>query len=318
MAHPASGILLLDKPGLEARVSSIHQGDLALPTSHDMVRHVRRCLGLKRVGHTGTLDPFASGLLVLCIGKTTRLAEYYQQLPKTYVAEIQLGLETTTDDVTGDVLAEVHPIALTSGLLEETLQAFQGPQKQVPPIFSAKKVQGQRAYQLARAGESVQLPPVRITIYDLTITQPLHGDRVTLRVTCSAGTYIRSLARDLGRALGVGGCLARLRRVALGDLQVADALTPDVLAQHGGEGIQCLLAPGTGLPWTRIACDLAVRTRLGYGQQVAYPWPPGTPDPSALALALDEGGVFWGILTCDSVPGQNVVKLKARKWLAPD
>ena len=312
MSQPVSGILLLDKPGMESRTSAMEPGDAAWPTSHDMVRHVRRCLGVKRVGHTGTLDPFASGLLVVCIGKATRLAEYYQELPKTYLAQIRLGTETATDDVTGDVVDQVHPVVVDPDLLEEKLQEFRGPQDQMPPAYSAKRIQGQRAYELARAGEHVELTPARITIHDLDITEPLHDDHVTVRVTCSAGTYIRSLARDLGRALAVGGCLARLRRVALGDLRVEEALAPDALAQRGWEAV---LAPGTGLPGPRIVCDAAARRRLGYGQWVEYPLP--AQDPGALALAVDEEGVFWGILTCAAVPGQDVIKLKARKWLAP-
>ncbi len=314
MSQTASGILLLDKPGLETLPSA---AATALPTSHDMVRHVRRCLGLKRVGHTGTLDPFASGLLVLCIGKATRLAEYYQDLPKTYIASIRLGTETTTDDVTGDIVGTMRPVTFRHDVLERHLQSFLGPQEQVPPVYSAKKVQGQRAYKLARAGADVALPPAPVHIHELHVVQPLHEDRITLRITCSAGTYIRSLARDLGRVLGVGGCLTQLRRVALGQLHVDRAWTPEQVTQQGQTLVPQLLAPGTGLLLPRIVCDATARQHLGQGRVIHQPLPAGGSEPGALALAVDEHGACCGVLTCAMIPGQDALKLKARKWLAP-
>ncbi len=317
MLPTASGILLLDKPGMGPRSPSTNRGDRNLPTSHDMVRHVRQCLGIKRVGHTGTLDPFASGLLVLCIGKATRLAEYYQGLPKTYVAEIQLGIETTTDDVTGDMIGQVQPISFSHQALEEKLQEFLGPQEQIPPSFSAKKIGGQRAYRMARAGKNVVLKPSIINIYQLDVEQPLQGDRVTIRVSCSAGTYIRSLARDLGHALGVGGCLASLRRLTMGGLHVNQALTPEEVKAHAREHSQFLLLPGEGLPMSRIPCDAPTLSRLGHGQSILHILPTGSGTPGTEALAVDQGGAVWGVVTCEKLPGEHTVQLRARKWLAP-
>ncbi len=195
-------------------------------TSHDVVRHVRRALGVRAVGHTGTLDPFATGLLVVLIGKGTRLARFIEQQSKTYRATMRLGVETDTDDGTGTVVAEWQGTLPDETDIRAALEGFTGRQLQEPPAYSAKKVAGQRSYRLARKGEAVALRPVEVTVHTLDVLE-VDGRDVTFRVDVSAGTYIRALARDAGRRLGVGGHLTALRREAIGALRVDDAAALD-------------------------------------------------------------------------------------------
>lgn len=196
-------------------------------TSHDVVARVRWLLGTKKVGHAGTLDPMATGLLVLGIGQGTRLLTHLVGLDKTYLATIRLGRATTTDDREGEPLGElVDATHLDPAVLEEAMQALRGDIQQVPSTVSAIKVDGKRAYARARAGEDVELAarPVRIGRFEVTARRtdgPFQDlDAV---VTCSSGTYVRALARDLGAALGVGGHLTALRRTQVGPFDVADA-----------------------------------------------------------------------------------------------
>jgi tRNA pseudouridine55 synthase len=204
------GLLLIDKP--------------SGPTSHDIVATVRRLTAQRRVGHTGTLDPPASGLLVLALGRATRLIRFLPHAPKLYEGTIVLGLRTTTDDLSGEVVerstrapADFETVALTA-------KRLLGRQMQAPPAFSARKVEGRRAYRLARSGVPVQPPssPIEVTRFEL---QPaVEADCVSFVAEVSAGTYIRGLARDLGQLLGCGATLATLRRTAIGPWHVGDAL----------------------------------------------------------------------------------------------
>jgi tRNA pseudouridine55 synthase len=210
---PADFILPVDKP----------EG----PTSHDVVGRVRKALGIRRVGHTGTLDPFASGLLLLCVGRATRLAEYLSGLDKTYEAVARLGQSTDTMDLEGRIVEERRGWEdLDRAEIERALLAFHGVVEQVPPSFSAKKVGGEAAYRRARRGEAVQLAPVSVAIHALELTS-LELPLVGLRVTCSTGTYVRALANDIGELLGVGAHLVRLRRTAIGSFCVDAALAID-------------------------------------------------------------------------------------------
>ena len=202
-------------------------------TSHDVVRLVRRAYRIRAVGHTGTLDPFATGLLVLLVGRATRLARFVEAERKTYLATARLGWSTDTDDLTG---APASPAVDAAGLdpeaVRHALAGLVGAQLQRPPAFSAKRVAGERAYAMARRGEAVELADVPVTVYEadaLDVRPPL----VVFRVVVSAGTYIRALARDLGERLGVGGHLTALRREAVGALRVeaavpADRIGPDL------------------------------------------------------------------------------------------
>jgi tRNA pseudouridine55 synthase len=241
------------------------------PTSHDVVAAARKALGERRVGHTGTLDPFASGLLLLCVGRATRLAEYFSGLDKAYDAEARLGVATDTLDCEGEVVSESDAWTdLTEAALEEALGALRGEIQQVPPQFSAKKVDGERAYKTARDGRRVELPPVAVTVHELTLTGvdlPL----VRFRVRCSSGTYVRALARDLGDALGVGAHLTALRRTAVGAWRVASALSMDDLADPVRVAAAAVdpLEALAHLPIVEVDGEAA--GRLAHGQTVEIP-----------------------------------------------
>ncbi|MGB5675072.1 MAG: tRNA pseudouridine(55) synthase TruB [Gemmatimonadota bacterium] len=210
-------LLLVDKP----------EG----PTSHDVIQVARRALGVRRVGHTGTLDPFASGLLLLCVGRSTRLAEYFHLLPKTYSATAVLGVETDTEDCTGEATAsseEWRSLGLMD--IEGAAERFRGEHDQVPPAFSAKKVAGRRAYDAARAGDAIELQARTVNVHSLAIGD-VRLPEVDFVAEVSTGTYVRSLARDLGRALGCGAHLSRLRRLSIGPFSVVDAVGLAELAE---------------------------------------------------------------------------------------
>ncbi|ANG85378.1 tRNA pseudouridine(55) synthase TruB [Microbacterium aurantiacum] len=212
----AGGILLVDKPG------GI--------TSHDVVARARRALGTRKVGHAGTLDPMATGLLVVGVDAATRLLTYVVGLGKTYEGTIRLGQATTTDDADGEQTAQTDASSLTASQIEAALQPLRGVISQVPSTFSAIKVEGRRAYDLARAGEEVHLKAREVTVSRLdVVAERRHGVVVDLDVVvdCSSGTYIRALARDLGSALGVGGHLTALRRTRIGPFSVSDAVHLD-------------------------------------------------------------------------------------------
>ncbi|MEX0980380.1 MAG: tRNA pseudouridine(55) synthase TruB [Gemmatimonadota bacterium] len=200
------------------------------PTSHDIVNRARRALGIRRIGHTGTLDPFASGLLLLCVGAATRLAEYLDILDKEYEATAVLGRGTTTDDRLGEtVFASEAWKALDPEAIATALGDFRGTTLQVPPAYSAKKVGGEAMYHKARRGEVVELPPVEVRVASvelLEVTLP----EVRFRLRCSTGTYVRAIARDLGTALGVGAHLSELRRTGIGRFRVSDAVPAEALA----------------------------------------------------------------------------------------
>lgn len=253
-ARPKDFVLPVDKP----------EG----PTSHDVVSVARKALGERRIGHTGTLDPFASGLLLLCVGKATRLAEYFSGLDKSYEAEARLGVRTDTLDRDGRIVAESEAWRdMADDAVETALAGLRGDILQVPPQYSAKKVDGERAYRRARGGRTVELPPVPVTVYELELTDadlPL----VRFRVRCSSGTYVRALARDLGEALGVGAHLNGLRRTAIGAWSVDDALSVDELddpARVSEVAVDPLAALGH-MP--TLVVDDEAAGRIAHGQAV--------------------------------------------------
>jgi tRNA pseudouridine55 synthase len=194
------------------------------PTSHDVVQAVRSLTGVRRAGHTGTLDPFATGLLPVCLGRATRLARFVSGAVKTYLATVRFGFATHTYDATGRRVGPHREVRLEPETLAPVLASFVGKQQQVPPLFAAKKVKGQRMYRLARAGVKVEPKPVTVVIRRITLLD-VQDDRATLDVEVESGTYIRSLAHDLGARLGCGAHLEALRRTRVGPLSVDRALS---------------------------------------------------------------------------------------------
>jgi tRNA pseudouridine55 synthase len=209
------GVLVVDKP--------------AGPTSHDVVVRVRRALGVRRAGHTGTLDPIATGVLPVCLGKATRLARFLAGGEKVYRAEVRLGFATSTDDYTGEPLAEPRPVDVPRERVLATLAGLVGCFDQVPPAFSARRVGGRRLYELARRGEAAAREATPVTVHALVLSR-LAGERLELEVRCSPGTYVRAIARDLGERLGTGGHLVALRRVRSGAFDLSLAVPGDDLA----------------------------------------------------------------------------------------
>jgi tRNA pseudouridine55 synthase len=269
------GVLPVDKP----------EG----PTSHDAVAVARRALGVRRIGHTGTLDPFASGLLLLCIGRATRIAEYLTDLPKTYRAMARLGVATDTDDRTGRSIGGSEAWRdLSAADVETALQAMVGPQLQVPPAYSAKKQGGERMYERARRGEVVELPPVPVTIYGIDVIG-LDLPDVEFDIECSSGTYIRSIARDLGVRLGTGAHLAALRRTRIGRHDVGEALPLDRLGEPDAVA-SAWLSPATALSHLPLA-----EADAREAQEIAHGAPIDAPEgleEEALVAVLHDGALI--------------------------
>jgi tRNA pseudouridine55 synthase len=201
-------------------------------TSHDVVQRVRRALGASAAGHTGTLDPFATGLLVVLVGRATRLARFVGSQPKTYLATARLGIRTDTDDLTGQIIGTSEGGGMVAAdRVQESLSGFLGTQLQRPPQYSAKHVGGERSYQKARRGEAVELESVSVTVERIEAVE-FQPPLVSFRVVVSAGTYVRAIARDLGERLGVGAHLTSLRREAIGSLRVEEATPLDRLGRE--------------------------------------------------------------------------------------
>jgi tRNA pseudouridine55 synthase len=286
------GVLVIDKPsGM---------------TSHDVVASARRALGESRIGHTGTLDPMATGVLPLAIGRATRLAQFLTASDKQYVATIQLGLTTDTYDVTGRELTRVAAAPSREAVLN-ALDGLRGDYLQAPPPYSAKRVAGKRAYDLARAERPVQPAAVPVSVRRLELVD-LHGDVATVDVTCSAGFYVRSLAFDLGHRLGFGGCLQALRRTRSGEFTLEDAVTLGVLAGEPAAAARRVLAMERLLPRLPVVTVTAEgEKRVSHGRVVeaahvaaGFPSPPTdwvrVIGPSGALLALARPGRPAGAL----------------------
>lgn len=268
---PGAGAVLVDKP----------EG----PTSHDVVRIARRAFGTRRVGHTGTLDPFASGLMILCVGWATRIAEYLTGLDKVYRAVIHLGVVTDTADRTGTVIGRNDRWrGLTREEIERATLTQLGEIDQVPPVYSAKKVGGVRAYDRARRGEEVKLEPVRVRVDRIEILE-VDLPQVVVEVACSSGTYIRSLARDIGEVLGVGAHLAELRRTRVGIFDVADAIPAERLDDPGLVRRAWLTPLEAVAHLPRIELGAREAGALRHGARV--PAPVNAPRDVPVALARD-------------------------------
>jgi len=200
-------------------------------TSHDAVARLRSITGLKQIGHTGTLDPFATGLLICALGKATKLVGLFDILPKTYEAAVKLGVTSDTYDRTGEVKEQVPKVNISKSQVEKVLKLFLGKQKQLPPMYSAKKVGGKKLYELARQGKEIKRKASQIEIYDLKLLD-LNDDILKIRVQCSTGTYIRSLASDLGQKLKTGAILEELKRTASGDFSLKEAVQIERLTKN--------------------------------------------------------------------------------------
>ena len=224
----ANGILVIDKS--------------AGWTSQDVAAKLRGVFHERRVGHGGTLDPMATGVLPIFIGRATRAAEFLESAEKEYVAGLRLGVVTDTQDTSGNIL-ETHPVAVTREEVQAALRQFLGPIEQIPPMYSAIKINGQKLYELARRGQEVERKPRSITIHELELLEGADADYL-LRVRCSKGTYVRTLCHDLGRALGCGGCMSSLRRTRAGSFTLSQAVTmPQVLNFAAEQAPQALLMP---------------------------------------------------------------------------
>jgi len=247
-----SGILLLDKPqGL---------------SSNSALGRAKRVLGIRKAGHTGTLDPLASGLLVLCFGEATKVAGFLLDGDKSYVAEIRLGLTTETDDAEGEVISEQPVPALDPDALERLLDDFRGPIEQIPPMYSALKQNGERLYKMARRGETVERPARAVTIRELSMLE-CQDDRLIVQVCCSKGTYIRSLARDLGERLRCGAHLAALRRTQSAPYRLSDSITLEELESLSVDAARARLqSPDSALehlPSIELQSDESERLQMG-------------------------------------------------------
>lgn len=277
MAEVPSGLVVVDKPGGM--------------TSHAVVARVRRTLGTRKVGHAGTLDPMATGVLVLGVERATRLLGHLMLTEKAYSATVRLGAATTTDDAEGEVTATTDASHLTEAQVHEALARFEGEIDQVPSTVSAIKVDGKRAYALARAGEEVELKARRVTIHEIDADGFRAGGGfldLDIRVRCSSGTYIRAIARDLGATLGVGGHLTALRRTAVGPFTLDGANTDlDELAVTP-------LAVAARASFPSLDLDEEQAQAVRYGRPLALPIDGLTgvfaPDGEFLALYQPNGG----------------------------
>ena len=203
-------------------------------TSQDVVSKLRGVFQTRRIGHGGTLDPMATGVLPVFVGRATRGVEFFEHAEKTYETVLRLGITTDTEDITGTVLSEQDAF-VTGSQLEEVLEQFRGEIQQIPPMYSALKINGQKLCDLARKGKEVERQPRTITIHELTLLR-MEADGIHLRVRCSKGTYIRTLCKDIGEALGCGGCMASLRRVSAGSYTIAEAIPLKELVESEDAG----------------------------------------------------------------------------------
>jgi tRNA pseudouridine55 synthase len=245
---PRHGVLVVDKP--------------AGPTSHDIVDRVRRALGERRVGHTGTLDPFATGVLVVCVGKATRLARFLAEGEKVYRATIRLGFATATDDLQGAPLSSPRPVHVDRDALEAAARDLRGDLDQVPPAYSAKRVQGRRLYELAREGTVGPRPIARVRV-DAFDVLAVRADEVDVEVRCSPGTYVRALARDFGERLGLGGHLVALRRTKSGGFTPDDAVDGELLGEGCAERLKPLTELLLDLPAVHLSASGLAAVRHG-------------------------------------------------------
>lgn len=294
------GVLLVDKP--------------AGPTSHDVVRRIRRALGTRDAGHTGTLDPAATGLLAVCLGDALKLQRWLTEGDKAYLATVAFGAATTTEDAEGTVVERGDPSALTEALIREALGPLTGEIDQVPPMYSAVRVDGRRLHESARAGETVERPARRVTVHSLELggLAPAGADglrRAELMVRCGKGTFVRTLAADLGRALGVPAHLGALRRTVAGPFALEDALPLEALEQLAASDRPALLGriipPAEAVSFFPLASvDANGAIALSRGRQLIRP---GEPDGLRRVVGPDGALVAVGEVTAERLRPVRVI-----------
>ena len=284
------GIVIVDKP--------------AGWTSQDVVSKLRGVFKTRRIGHGGTLDPMATGVLPVFVGRATRAVEFFEHAEKTYEAVLRLGVSTDTEDITGEILEE-KPVNVTEEHFLKVLECFRGEIFQIPPMYSAIKINGQKLCDLARKGKEVERKPRPVTIYALDCLA-FAGETARLRIHCSKGTYIRTLCKDIGAALGCGGCMESLRRVTAGEYLISQAVTMDALV-NAEDPSSCLLPTDSlfaGYPAVTLTEKQTLRCRNG--NQFSVSFEPGTyraysPEGEFLMLAKVEDGVMSTIKSFFSV-----------------
>ncbi len=252
-----NGIVIIDKP--------------AGWTSQDVTARLRRVFGTRRIGHGGTLDPMATGVLPVFVGRATRGVEFFEHAEKTYETELLLGVATDTEDTTGTVLFR-REVSVTPGQLTAVLERFRGEIMQIPPMYSALKVNGQKLCDLARKGRQVERQPRPVTIHELTLLSR-EGDTLRLRVRCSKGTYIRTLCADIGEALGCGGCMQALRRTQAGEYTIAEAVPLQQLLESPGPEtyLRDVDTMFRGYPGVKLTANQEKRCRNGNAFSVTLP-----------------------------------------------
>lgn len=249
-------------------------------TSHDVVAKLRGILHQRKIGHTGTLDPDATGVLPVCLGKATKLCSMIDDWDKTYETVLLLGVETDTEDISGKVLSE-RPVEKTAEEVRAVAESFRGTYDQVPPMYSAKKVGGKKLYELAREGIVIEREPCRVRIEEIEITE-ISLPRVAMRITCSKGTYIRSLCRDIGRACGCGGCMESLVRTRVFMFPIEEALTLSRIEQYRDQGrLDEIL-----IPPDQVFSDLSSYQVAEDGEKKLYN---GNPVPLSLCTRMEDG-----------------------------
>ena len=276
-----NGIVIVDKP----------QGW----TSQDVTARLRRVFNTRRIGHGGTLDPMATGVLPVFVGRATRGVEFFEHAEKTYETLLRLGITTDTEDISGTVLTE-REVFVTEAMLEEVLKQFRGEIMQVPPMYSALKINGQKLVDLARKGKTVERQSRPITIHELTLLG-MESEGIRLRVRCSKGTYIRTLCKDIGEALGCGGCMAALRRVSAGEYTIGEAVPLQTLldSENPEQYLRPVDSMFRGFPAVKLTPKQETRCRNGNSFSVSME--PGTyraygQNGDFLMLAKVEDGVM--------------------------
>ena len=267
MRSAADGVLLLDKP----------EGY----SSTQAMARCKRALSAPKAGHTGTLDPFATGLLPIAFGEATKFSRFLIDATKSYSATLKLGVESTTGDTEGQLTAAV-PVRVDSARIDEVLAEFTGVQLQTPPMHSAVSIGGKRLYDLARAGIEIEREPRRIEIFELKRDR-LEGDCLVLSVTCSKGSYVRTLAADIGRALGCGAYLTALRRTAVGPFSISAAVSLEQLQEEGADRARERLLPVEILVASLPRCDVPAEEGMRFRQGQVIEWPEA------------QAGTEWGV-----------------------